>query len=32
MIWTRLFQVFFIGGVTVATVFAMRMMWQEWRT
>jgi len=31
MIWTRLFQVFFMGGVAVVTVITVRMLWQDWR-
>ncbi len=31
MIWTRLFQIFFIGSVTFMTVYAARVLWQDWR-
>jgi len=31
MIWTRLVQVFFMGGVAVVTVAAVRLLWQDRR-
>jgi hypothetical protein len=31
MIWTRLVQVFFIGGVAYGTVLAVRALCQDWR-